>query len=281
MIIRKNYRHGFTLVELLVVILIISILIALLLPALASATRLGRQTVCLSNLEQIGVAENMYADTNSGTLPAVGWTYNDWIEFLVPYLLNGEHAPPYGPSSTFNWVNSSQQKLLKASGALICPQQELNYPLASWDDTTYGMNRDLPPCLSLSKGNWWPSSTAPANEFFPRLPLVTSPSNACLVADGYYIYQPPSNNYTYAFIAMDAYDVAPPGWIETSTMSGPGVGIFKSGEMTGSVHPGGDNVLFCDFHAETVPAANIPTTPLLGWNLAASNQTSLAFWTGQ
>ena len=43
-------RHGFTLVELLVVIMIIAILIALLLPALAKARRLADQVVCASNM---------------------------------------------------------------------------------------------------------------------------------------------------------------------------------------------------------------------------------------
>jgi len=61
--------RAFTLVELLVVIAIIAILAALMLPALASARERGRRTVCLSNMRQIGIAIQMYAQENDGRIP--------------------------------------------------------------------------------------------------------------------------------------------------------------------------------------------------------------------
>ena len=62
-------KKGFTLIELLVVITIIGLLAALLLPVFAKARERARQTVCESNLHQIGLAIQMYQNDNSGVLP--------------------------------------------------------------------------------------------------------------------------------------------------------------------------------------------------------------------
>src|SRR6266849_2509834 len=57
----KRHRSGFTLIELLVVIAIIAILAAILFPVFAQARGKARQTACLSNLKQIGMAVQMYS----------------------------------------------------------------------------------------------------------------------------------------------------------------------------------------------------------------------------
>ncbi len=62
-------RHGFTLVELLVVIGIISILIAILLPALHKARESAIKVACLSNMRQTFTAIAMYATDNHGWYP--------------------------------------------------------------------------------------------------------------------------------------------------------------------------------------------------------------------
>src|SRR6266568_3270154 len=49
-------RRGFTLIELLVVIVIIAILAAILFPVFAQAREKARQTSCMSNCKQIGLA---------------------------------------------------------------------------------------------------------------------------------------------------------------------------------------------------------------------------------
>jgi prepilin-type N-terminal cleavage/methylation domain-containing protein/prepilin-type processing-associated H-X9-DG protein len=75
---KKNLRRNkvaavsgaFTLIELLVVIAIIAVLASLLLPALGRTKDQGRNTVCISQLRQLGDATRMYAGDNNNLMPS-------------------------------------------------------------------------------------------------------------------------------------------------------------------------------------------------------------------
>ena len=89
----KNTK--FTLIELLVVIAIIAILAAMLLPALTSARASAMSSTCISNLKQLGLAANLYADDN-----------NDQI--LPPhdrYFLSENQQNENGKSVVAYWCN--------------------------------------------------------------------------------------------------------------------------------------------------------------------------------
>jgi prepilin-type N-terminal cleavage/methylation domain-containing protein/prepilin-type processing-associated H-X9-DG protein len=74
---RGASNRGFTLVELLVVIGIIAVLISILLPALQKARKQAYLVRCSSNLRQVGMLFQIYADTQGGWLPPDN-------EFYVP-----------------------------------------------------------------------------------------------------------------------------------------------------------------------------------------------------
>ena len=87
-------RKGFTLIELLVVIAIIAILAAILFPVFAQAREKARQTSCLSNMKQLGVALTMYAQDYDGTMPMTSWELGSlkskihWSYLVQPYVKN-------------------------------------------------------------------------------------------------------------------------------------------------------------------------------------------------
>lgn len=65
----KYNGHGFTLVEMLVVISIVAILISILIPALASARESAKATVTRSNIRQAATAIGLYTDAHRSTFP--------------------------------------------------------------------------------------------------------------------------------------------------------------------------------------------------------------------
>ena len=118
--LKEQSRIGFTLIELLVVIAIIAILAGMLLPALSKAKEKAKQTQCVGNLKQVGLASIMYTDDHEGLMQ---------IEDL------------FNPIFAWGGIISSNQNMGE-SKVFLCP----SYPprvFESWI-RTYGIWADPP-----------------------------------------------------------------------------------------------------------------------------------------
>ncbi len=184
--VSPGHRKGFTLIELLVVIAIIAILAAMLLPALSKAREMARLTVDKSNLKQIGLAYLMYAQDNSGWLPAFlmkgsvpsipGYQNNyHFQQVLAPYLgikdampgqKNWAKVQYIGPSSPAIYVDPSG---IGARG-----------PGGQRADHFYFQNANWSYPDKWTPGGW-PSGNWPFR--YGRLSRFTSPSQAILLFD--------------------------------------------------------------------------------------------------
>src|SRR5436190_22897255 len=65
----NDHRRGFTVIEVLIVIGIIAVLMAILLPAAERVRHQAYIDKCASNLRQIGLALQSYAQDNHGNYP--------------------------------------------------------------------------------------------------------------------------------------------------------------------------------------------------------------------
>jgi prepilin-type N-terminal cleavage/methylation domain-containing protein len=102
-----RHKQAFTLIELLVVIAIIAILAAILFPVFAQAREKARQSACLSNMRQMGLAVNMYLQDYDERFPLDSHTGTNapwvWLRSLEPYTKTKLlYRCPSDPST--NWT---------------------------------------------------------------------------------------------------------------------------------------------------------------------------------
>ena len=114
----QGRSSAFTLVELLVVIGIIALLISILLPVLGRARESAKQTACLSNVRQLGIAMIQYTGANKG--------------YFTSAARNGQNpatATDEGSARTSDWIywredlsirqRPGQSEITRNQGALV------------------------------------------------------------------------------------------------------------------------------------------------------------------
>lgn len=121
-------HNAFTLIELLVVIAIIAILAAILFPVFAQAREKARQTACLSNEKQIGLAALTYAQDYDDTYPQLYYYSKSpssvhWMDLLYPYIKNSQVftcpsrvGDPKDPDGWLTYIYTGDAAAIAAAG---------------------------------------------------------------------------------------------------------------------------------------------------------------------
>jgi len=219
--------RGFTLIELLVVIAIIAILAAILFPVFAQAREKARQTACLSNEKQIGMAFQMYAADYDDGLPA-------WASWVIPPR-TPETPDTYWQAKLQPYIKSGQPDANNNTGVWQCPSLgvmgELEQRANGTIPYSYGYN------FMVAYSNYGGVTGAIKEYRYPFLPEMEEPASTVLVGesstDGR-IYPPYDFNYWLAKYGPGA---------SATTMRSYGREIPER-------HAGGSNYVFADGHAK-------------------------------
>jgi prepilin-type N-terminal cleavage/methylation domain-containing protein/prepilin-type processing-associated H-X9-DG protein len=232
-------RQGFTLIELLVVIAIIAILAAILFPVFAQAREKARQTSCLSNQKQIGLALQMYTQDYDETLMpfwyanAPTYTGQQWDSRYTLYML----SQPYIKNWDIFRCPSGSQSLTIADPSTTSGTRtiQVSYTYNAMRDVTMG---------GFDPNAYWGACTwQGAGKFGIALAAIDTPANL--------IYTIESNNLDVWNDSLTDYWPVVNG-VETWTNPSCANNTYSTGgcSQIKKRHNDGANISFADGHAK-------------------------------
>ncbi len=270
---RSANRTGFTLIELLVVIAIICILAAILFPVFATAREKARQSACLSNLKQLGLAFAQYEQDfdeyipracfqgtggSCTTVTAAGSaidTYH-WQDAIFPYVKStAAYVCPSAPDCSYNYTPCFTDNIYKFRTTNNQGTYAMNWAYSSWS-------------------KWQPSGydhrfQSPAGVIMSQ---VIVPASTVLLLDA-------NGNYFTGPISSD-----PPTLMTPNTTNDP----YTLHQSTNSVlydvlarHTQRATTLYCDGHAHADDLGTLATNASLNYNIYGNNGPIMTLWVVQ
>jgi prepilin-type N-terminal cleavage/methylation domain-containing protein/prepilin-type processing-associated H-X9-DG protein len=244
-------RGAFTLIELLVVIAIIAILAAILFPVFAQARAKARQTSCLSNVRQLGLGVQMYAQ--------------DYDELYPPHVT--ERTAPNTVLNTaqdrFVWsIRGKLDPYIKNQGIFKCPEAP-EWPTgtpSNWWFSDYGFNHNEANLIAPFNANqnwvaWYADGGPTGGQDFGvsdryGLASIAEPARFLLLGDSERANGGPSRGgvYPQKYVGAINASVAPPADVnqQQARLSGRHV------KSRADYPQGGSNVAYADGHAKFV-----------------------------
>jgi prepilin-type N-terminal cleavage/methylation domain-containing protein/prepilin-type processing-associated H-X9-DG protein len=233
-------RKGFTLIELLVVIAIIAILAALLLAALSQAKEQGRRAKCISNLKQLNLAWQLYADDSNDRVARNGFKDSTTVDGEPLWVPGMEHPNDEAFTNNATLLDSkvaSFAPYVRAPELYLCPtDRRTTFVLAD----TASQRRGRPPRNRSYSMNIYSGPAAGAHHYISPEGTVfekTSDFSRGSSAD-IFIFQ----DVNPGSICMPAFIVRIPGRPE------PGDGLFH---FPATHHNRSGDLSFADGHVET------------------------------